>query len=269
MMIGASPGILLRIFMPTTSWKINCYPVGTATICASDEYDLGTHTGIVRSNGSWYVPTTAAITSSYQIIKPSSTTEYRNIWANILDATTDYYKPIHLRTYGDYGEDNCQRILTPQEKLAEIIRSRHMPAIHIKRTPILSASEVREKRARETLRNIIGEEKYRLFLSKGFVTITNPKSGYTYQIFAPIGHKLIHVYKDGKCVERLCIYLAGNFPPTDFVITLYLMVLNNEDRVWQIGNKNGGKANLKHKELVEILPDTLPRIFAKLKGRAA
>jgi hypothetical protein len=72
---------------------------------------------------------------------------------------------------------------------------------------------------------VIGEAKYRDFLRTGAVAV-KAKSGLVYRIRP--GHDLTEVYDRGRMVERLCVVLDGQFPPTDSVIVRYLLVLNNE-----------------------------------------
>jgi len=129
-----------------------------------------------------------------------------------------------------------------RDMIRDALRRQWAPTIISSRTYIRTPEDEREDRARRTLRRIVGEKQFLMFLKNGFVTAHNKKSGYTYQIFHR-GH-LTHVYKNGKCVERLCVYLKGNFPATDFVITMYLMALNNDDRIWEIGIKHGARQML-------------------------
>jgi hypothetical protein len=112
------------------------------------------------------------------------------------------------------------------ERIREIIQSRCAP-VYVKNRNVLGKPyDIREVRARETLRRVIGEDKYRGFLTRGFVS-ARAKSGLTYQIFP--GHGITKVYNNGKMVEKLCVVLSGDFPPTDSLIVRFLMILNNED----------------------------------------
>jgi hypothetical protein len=88
-----------------------------------------------------------------------------------------------------------------------------------------TVTDVRETRARETLLRVLGEDKFKRFLKHGFVSV-RAKSGLVYQIFP--GHGITNVYEDGEKVERLCVVLRGNFPPTDSLIMRYLLILNDE-----------------------------------------
>ena len=62
----------------------------------------------------------------------------------------------------------------------------------------------------------------------GVQTCALPISGLSYQIFP--AHGITNVYCDGLQVERLCVVLRGDFPPTDSLIMRYLVILNDENR---------------------------------------
>lgn len=115
--------------------------------------------------------------------------------------------------------------LSPQDRLREIIQSRQSPLVIVRRTSMKSTEDIKEQRARETLRRVLGEDKFRAFLKNGFVTV-RARSGLAYQIFP--GHGITAVYRDGQMVERLCVVLRGQFPPTDSLIMRYLLILNDE-----------------------------------------
>lgn len=115
---------------------------------------------------------------------------------------------------------------TPVERIRAIMQERSAPRFIRDLRALNAPCDIREVRARETLKRVIGDNKYRDFLRKGFITVTNPKSGNTFQIFP--GNGMTNVYFRGKMVEKLCVVLQGDFPPTDSLIMRYLMVLNNE-----------------------------------------
>jgi len=115
----------------------------------------------------------------------------------------------------------------PGERLREIIQARQAPMIITSRNPILTPKDEREIRARETLFRVIGADKFQKFLKDGFISV-RAKSGLVYQIFP--GHGVTAVYRDGEQVERLCVVLRGDFPPTDSLIMRYLIILNDEAR---------------------------------------
>jgi hypothetical protein len=112
-------------------------------------------------------------------------------------------------------------------RLREIIQSRQGPMLIARNKPMPIPMDVREMRARETLHRVLGDEKFRRFLRTGFVSV-RAKSGLVYQIFP--GHGVTQVYRDGEKVERLCVVLRGDFPPTDSLIMRYLLILNDENK---------------------------------------
>jgi hypothetical protein len=132
---------------------------------------------------------------------------------------------------------------TPAAQLKEILKSRRFPGIITQTKPMGHTLDAREVRARETLRRVIGDDKYKNFLKQGWVSV-KAKSGLTYQIFP--GHGITSVYKQGKMIERLCVVLSGNFPPTDSVIIRYLLILNNETMFRNKAVKHGVHPRVKH-----------------------
>ena len=162
----------------------------------------------------WYDNSTTSASTSYYnyIVDTTTTTTSSGLWQS--NQPTGYYK---------YSP-------TPQSKLKEIISQRCAPNIFIKndrRNPLKSTKDIREERARETLRKIIGEIKYLNFLKSGFISI-KAKSGKIYQIFP--GHGITCVFYQGKLIERLCVVLKGDFPPTDSLIMRFLLITNNENQ---------------------------------------
>lgn len=124
-----------------------------------------------------------------------------------------------------YDSHITPTVRSPRDRLREIIQSRHAPAVLRSRKHLALVQDPREIRARETLRRVLGEEKFRRFLRDGFTTV-QARSGLVYQIFP--GHNMTNVYRDGRKIERLCVVLRGNFPPTDSLIMRYLLILNDE-----------------------------------------
>lgn len=121
----------------------------------------------------------------------------------------------------------AEKIKTPAEKLRDIMQQRHAPAIIIAgtREPLQAPADFREICARQTIRRVLGEDDYRGYVKDGFVSV-RAKSGLVYQIYP--AHGITRVYRDGVMVERLCVVLKGDFPPTDSLIMRYLLILNDE-----------------------------------------
>lgn len=115
--------------------------------------------------------------------------------------------------------------IPPSERMRQMIQARMAPAFHRSRTSLSIAMDVREERARQTLRRIIGDQAFKKFMRDGFITVV-PKSGLTYRIYP--GSGMTEVYDRGIMVDRLCVVLQGEFPPTDSILMRYLLILNDE-----------------------------------------
>jgi len=158
-----------------------------------------------------------------------------NSWAADCSTTTSWewgYKKYI------FGSDGCVVYPPPKtagQLLRDIIEQRQTPAIHVCRQGLRASIDIREQRARETLRRVIGDDKYQSFLRNGFVSVRG-RSGLIYQIFP--GHNMTCVFDRGKMVERLCVVLAKDFPPTDSLIMRYLLILNNENKFRGLANKH-------------------------------
>lgn len=127
---------------------------------------------------------------------------------------------------GGYEWASVTQRKSPAERLREIILGRNAPGVirNAGRNVLPHTNDEREHRARETLRRVIGEDRFSRFLRDGFISVRG-KDGFNYQIFP--GHGITCVFDKGKMVERLCVVLNGSFPPTDSMIMRYLMILNN------------------------------------------
>lgn len=150
----------------------------------------------------------------------------------------------------------------PKEKLLEIIRSRQSPLIVSNKKPLVATTDIREMRARETLKRVIGEDKFRSFLKTGFISVKS-KSGLVYQIF-PSSH-FTCVYKQGIMIERLCVVLNGGFPPTDSLIMRFLLILNDEQQFRSLANVH--RAEVKENKVFKPEHRSLVEIYEELKGK--
>ena len=69
-------------------------------------------------------------------------------------------------------------------------------------------------------------------------------------------------------LQRLCIVLRGSFAPADSVIVRYLLAINNEKKLWDMGIPHGTTTAymFRHKE-----PDVRPlnEIYKELKARSS
>lgn len=109
---------------------------------------------------------------------------------------------------------------------AAVRRSRQKP---IERKKITSA----ERKAQESLREILLESEWRRYITNGFIMVRGP-SGRFYQLFRDGRHT--EVFYRGKKVYSLCIRTAGECPPSDHVLGLKLRLEYDEESVWQGSN---------------------------------
>ena len=151
-------------------------------------------------------------------------------------------------------------IKTPKERLKELLQSRHAPIIMGARKPLVIPQDVREIRARETLQRVIGNDKFQRFIKDGFISV-RAKSGLHYQIFP--AHGITNVYCDGEQIERLCVVLRGDFPPTDSLIMRYLIILNDEARFRSYAIKH--TVIVKKPTLITNDERSLTEIFQEMK----
>tara|TARA_Y100000034_G_C6761153_1_gene339025 strand:- start:415 stop:753 length:339 start_codon:yes stop_codon:yes gene_type:complete len=110
--------------------------------------------------------------------------------------------------------------------------------------------------------NDLLQQKFRAFLKNGFISV-RAKSGKVYQIFP--GHDITCVFEQGKMIERLCVVLKGNFPPTDQLIVRYLILLNDEEKFRSIAVKNPGVLEQNTNQQADMLTP-LPILFKRLKA---
>jgi hypothetical protein len=125
---------------------------------------------------------------------------------------------------------------TLEQRIKELLRTRVAPPIYTHAKPLGFTKDLREIRARETLHRVLGDDRYKSFLKKGFISVI-AKSGLIYQIFP--GHDFTKVYNRGIMVDRYCVVLQGGFPPTDSLIMRYLLILNNEEMFKSYAIKHG------------------------------
>lgn len=192
----------------------------------------------------WYKYPTTATCNDYYGIKQ---------WFNLENATTSWIN------YSDVYGSHAQK--SPQEQLREIIQNRHAPNI-CGRKYLKPPQDPKEIRARETLLRVLGEDKFRVFLRNGFVSV-RAKSGMVYQIFPD--HGITCVYKNGQMMERLCVVLRGGFPPTDSLIMRYLLILNDEQDFRSHAVKHS--VIQKDKACVATNQKSLPEIYRELTGK--
>ena len=152
----------------------------------------------------------------------------------------------------------------PADRLREIIQQRCGPHI-ITSKSISRTQDIREIRARETLRRVLGDKQFMNFMKKGFVSV-KAKSGLIYQIFP--GHGITNVYNNGKKIERLCVVFSRSFADTDSLIMRYLLILNNEERFRSLAISHGVYSSGTVLTMSQT-QKSLVEIYKEIKGIAA
>lgn len=168
------------------------------------------------------------------------------------------------------GRESSKHFVDAATRMKEILKSRIAPPIIVKRRELSRTKDIKEIRARQTLRRLIGEKDFQRFVVRGFITFKG-NSGRVYQIFP--GHQKVMVWQNGKRIEELCVVLTGDFPPTDSVIMRLLLIQESEDRFKGLANvfapsySPGTVRQLNEIVVQEELEKslTLPEIFSKLK----
>lgn len=92
-----------------------------------------------------------------------------------------------------------------------------------------------EKKALETLREMITEKEFRKYLKEGFLLVKSV-SGKIYQIFKDKAHT--KVWLMGELIEEVCVRISReiNAPPTDNVIAFKQMIETDEEEFRKCGN---------------------------------
>jgi hypothetical protein len=155
----------------------------------------------------------------------------------------------------------------PKQRLSKIISDRQAPLIISSpkhREPVGHPTDIREWRARQTLRELIGDDAYCRFLHTGIVSVRG-ESGMVYNIRP--GYSMVEVFKGGQLTDRICIQSKGSYPPTDTLIMRCLLIWDDEKALWKIGVKHGthGRCPVSPQPQPDLRP--LPLIAADLKQR--
>ena len=177
-------------------------------------------------------------------IHAQSMGQYLQCYCHYQGCTRTWHGPVVRRAGGlvrrSVRQDSPNREKSPEERIREILASRQGPHIITSKTrqALHVPTDIREGAGTGNFKRrvIVGEQKFRNFLKTGFVSV-KAKSGLVYQIFP--GHGVTAVYDQGQMVDRLCVVLTGNFPPTDSLIMRYIMILNNEQQFRGLAIKHG------------------------------
>ena len=218
-MVGADSRSNYRVGDWGVSWT------NDTTTCIT----MGDSTPFTFPVGTGTTNSTATIITDNSANSTTGAITWGEIGGNISQAVNQYMEVEWNGTFGNVNWKQVNPYRTPKDRLRDIIRSRKAPAAIIRssRNALPVPKDVREKRARETMRRVLGEREFRRFMRHGFVSI-HGKSGYDYQIFP--GQGVTSVFNRGVLIERLCVVLRGNFCPTDSLMMRYLMILNDEEQ---------------------------------------
>lgn len=102
--------------------------------------------------------------------------------------------------------------------------------------------------ALQLLRGLVGQDEFRRYLKYGFIMVRGA-SGLRYQIKR--GRHVIDVWNERGRVDGICVYLQGQYPPTDDTITRMLMAERDELELWRRGNSQLGR-NATLEDLVRL-----------------
>jgi len=185
------------------------------TASTNQEYTVGSYITVGATTASWIT----------NIVYNNSTTNgyvYTTPWEQ--DATTAY------------AAANITW-LPPTARMLKLEKLKNQISDHTiyRRIGVGKAGNVAEERSRESLKAIIGLDRYKKYLKDGFVMIHSPL-GKFYQVFP--GHKMTEFKEDGKVTkERLCIVFKDkDLPPTDVLIMRMMMILGDEEGLRKIAN---------------------------------
>lgn len=229
--------------------------------CSTDSWgfvDYNTGTATPKTSGNWRVVRKTPIRTASILHEEWSDCTSGN-WKRVVYPTAATCQPYEW-SFG-YGYSVPKPSL--KDRFSKIIQSRCAPnIITSKRKPLLISKDIREERARETLRRVIGEEKFINFLKHGFISV-KAKSGLVYQIFT--GGQFTSVFDHGKLVDRLCVVLTGDFPATDSLIMRYLLILNNEQQFRSLAIKHSISIDYQSRKSQSEIIKPLSEIFRELK----
>lgn len=101
-----------------------------------------------------------------------------------------------------------------------------------------STATPEEITALQLLRQLVGQDEFRRYLKYGFVMVRG-QSGLRYQIQR--GRHVVSVWNERGRVDGICVYLSGDYPPTDDTIARMLMAERDELELWRRGNSRTGR----------------------------
>jgi len=210
-------------YLCTTSATGKIYNYNTA---GSIEYDLGT------SSNDTYVQLNTKISGNVIWNTPNNN---QYVWATSIDLDlsasaikNDYSTDMQVNPVTWVNSEYLYiKPPTKKELFQQMLKQKLAPQILFKRNGLSIPLKDPEKRARETLKEIIGEQRFNRYLKHGFLTLKG-QSGLIYQIFP--GQQMTQAWKNGQLLERLCVvFVDSSLPPTDSVIMRMLSILDSEE----------------------------------------
>ena len=222
----------------------NSYMLGTGS---NDYYDTGTPS-YFTSSGMPTVTYTIYIgintgTENYTTVASAETyVPITDTLNNLFGGTT--YSPEtyqYVTSLGGCGYGEYSNPQTPKEAKRAALRFKIRTALRSKMVAhhLPTPSNDEEQRARKLLLSLIGQERYRLYLKRGFV-VEQGKSGLKYKIKP--GHSMVEVLHPKKSGEffkfrSLCIQpKVSGLPPTDSVIMRIMLVRHDEFAMQKLSN---------------------------------
>lgn len=124
---------------------------------------------------------------------------------------------------------------TPTEVFKEKLRSNLIINVKSRSDATQYPEETEpERKALETLREVVTEAEFRKYLRYGFVLVKG-ESGKTYQVFKNKSH--CRVWLNGKLIEEVCVRIKDKeVPLTDNVIAFKTMIEASEVDFKKLGN---------------------------------
>lgn len=146
-------------------------------------------------------------------------------------------------TYGDTFASNLVWSNRPQRTRGRSVVRRNHRGMSPRAVRVdFSTATPEEITALQLLRGLVGQDEFRRYLKYGFVMVRGA-SGLRYQIMR--GRHVVNVWNERGRVDGICVYLQGQYPPTDDTITRMLMAERDELELWRRGNSTlGRKATL-------------------------
>jgi hypothetical protein len=126
-------------------------------------------------------------------------------------------------------------LILKKDILKERLKSNLIINVRSRGAPTQYSGEAEpERKALETLREIITEAEFRKYLRYGFILVKG-RSGRVYQVFKNKSH--CQVWLNGKVVEEICVRIKNKeIPLTDNIIAFKTIIETSEEGFKKMGN---------------------------------